>query len=91
MAVISIPKKIIKDDDLIIVSRKKYEELLYSKARKDFFPVIKHSKKPHHIKLDQALKKALKEYKTGRYYGPFKNAEDGIKFLESHRTTQLKK
>ena len=43
----------------------------------------KHSK--FYTKLDRDLFESIKQYKQGKFYGPFKTAEDGIKFLHSRR------
>lgn len=99
MAVITIPKKIIKDDDLIIIPRREYEKLLYSlKEKKIVSPFrsarIKHSlknKKDVFVKSDKDLDKAIEEYKAREYYGPFRNAKEGRIFLEARRNEKSEK
>lgn len=73
MATITIPQKLIKNDDLIIIPRKEYEKL---------FRIFK---KKTYTQLDRNLDEAIAEYKAGKFFGPFKTAEQGIKFLKSHR------
>ena len=37
------------------------------------------------VNFDKDLDKSIKEYKEGKFFGPFYNAKEGIKFLETHR------
>jgi protein involved in polysaccharide export with SLBB domain len=76
MQTVSIPRELTQKGDLIVIPRKEYEELLRTQK--------KHKK--FNTELDRDLDKAVKDYKAGRYYGPFKSAEDGRQFLESRRT-----
>lgn len=69
---ITISKKLIKNDDLVIIPRKQYEELLRSAKKKT-------------SQLDEDLDEAVKEYKAGKFLGPFKTVKSGFKFLESRR------
>ncbi|NKQ39077.1 MAG: hypothetical protein HF967_06350 [Methanosarcinales archaeon] len=78
MATITISKKLIKNDDLIIIPRKEYEKILYA------------AKKQKYTQLDKDLDKAIAEYKAGKVFGPFNSAEDGIKFLKK-RASKIKK
>lgn len=73
MATITIPKNLIKNDDLVIISRKKYEEFLYI------------SKKRTYTELDWGLDKAIVEVRRGKIIGPFDNADDCIKSLQSKK------
>ena len=73
MATITIPQKLIKNDDLIIIPRKEYERL------------FRVSKKKKYTQLDRNLDEAISEYKAGKCFGPFTTAEQGIRFLKSHR------
>lgn len=72
MATITIPQNLIKNDDLIIIPRKEYEML------------SRVFKKKTYTQLDRNLDEAIAEYKAGKFFGPFKTAEQGIKFLKSH-------
>jgi len=56
---ITIPKKFIKNDDLVIVSRKEYEEIL------------KRAQKRTETELDRRLGKALDRVLRGKIKGPF--------------------
>ena len=72
METITIPKKLSKGRDLIVIPRKEYEEFLrvYNK-HKEFYS-----------NLDKDLKKAIKSYKKGKVVGPFSSASDLKKSLE---------
>lgn len=61
MSTITIPKKITKGEELVVIPRKDYERLLK-------YPKIK--------KLDQDLEKALEDVRAGRLFGPFKTVEE---------------
>ena len=78
MTTITIPKRITHGKDLIIIPREDYEKLLGL------------SKKIRKVKikseLDRGLDEALKEVREGKTFGPFKTAEEGIKFLDSDKT-----
>ena len=71
MATITIPKKLIKNDDLIVIPRRDYEKLL------------RFLKKRVYTSFDRDLDEAIAEVKAGEIIGPFKNAKELIKFLGS--------
>ncbi len=73
MATITIPQKLIKNDDLIIIPRKEYEKLFRA------------SKKQKYTQLDQNLDEAIAEYKAGKFFGPFTNTKDLIKSLQTKK------
>lgn len=81
MTTIIIPKKLIKEGDLVIVPRREYEELLRTADMR---------KKRIYTQLDKDLDKAIIEYREGKFFGPFNSAEDGIKFLKK-RVPKIKK
>ena len=62
MAIITIPKKLIKDDDLVVIPRKEYEEFYQwrevAKLFKTFTPTATQKRD---------LKKAREEYKQKKY------------------------
>lgn len=60
MTPITIPKKLIRGGDLIVIPRKKYEELVRS------------SKKQAPV-LDAGLQKALRDVREGKLLGPFRS------------------
>lgn len=61
MDAITIPKKLARNGDLIVVPRKEYEELLrIHKKHKQFYD-----------DLDKDLGKTIKSYKNGKAIGPF--------------------
>lgn len=60
MTTITIPKNLIKNNDLIIIPRKEYEEM---KAR--MFPAF-YLKGKKAEKLDRLVKNGLKDYREGK-------------------------
>lgn len=36
-----------------------------------------------YAKLDRDLEESIKQYRQGKYYGPFETAKEGIKFIRS--------
>jgi len=62
MAILTIPKKLIEDDDLVVIPRKEYEEFVklrkIMKSFKIFTPTFAQKKD---------LKKAREDYKKGKY------------------------
>ena len=73
MATITISKKLIPHDDLVIISRHEYEKFLLI------------AKKKGYTQLDREIGEAIQEYRAGKYFGPFVTAKESIAFLESHR------
>lgn len=73
MATITIPQKLIKNDDLIIIPRKEYEKL------------FRISKKKTYTQLDRNLDEAILEVKQGKIIGPFTNAKDLVKSLRARK------
>lgn len=71
MNTITIPKKLVKEKDLILVSREEYERLLRLADKKRY------------TSLDRDLDESIAEYKTGKFFGPFDTAKTGIAFLKS--------
>ncbi|MBU4481623.1 hypothetical protein L6279_03450 [Candidatus Parcubacteria bacterium] len=81
MTTITIPKKLIRNDDLIIMPRRKYEELLRIAGKKE----------RAYTQLDKDLDKAIAEYKVGKFFGPFNTTEEGIKFLKRRKVSKMKR
>jgi hypothetical protein len=71
MVSITIPKKITKGKELIIVPKEEWEKIL--KLAK---------KKIAHLELERGLEEALKEVERGEIVGPFEKVENLIKSLE---------
>lgn len=65
------------------LARENLDRLELEKERK------KHPK--FYAKLDRDLMESIKQYEQGKYYGPFETAEEGIKFLHSHRPKMAKR
>lgn len=70
MAIITIPKKITKGKELIIVPKKDWERICKIAKRKT-----------SQAKLEKGLEEALEEVRTGKIIGPFNTAEDLIRSL----------
>lgn len=74
MATITIPKNLIKGDDLVIVTRRDYERLLRSAGVK-----------PVYVELQEGLNEALAEVKRGEVVGPFNDAKQLVKSLRAKK------
>lgn len=57
MTLITIPKKLLQKDDLIVVPRREYEALLKRRISREFAPTAAQKR---------ALKRAMGEYRTGK-------------------------
>ena len=91
MGSLTIPRNIIKNDDLVVMPRREYEQLVHFRElktreavrgvkRSSSFRIPKKHEK-FYQKIDKELNSALAEYQAGRYYGPFNTAEETIRFL----------
>jgi hypothetical protein len=69
MTTITIPRKITKGEELIIIPRRDYER---------FLNVFKKQ-----VELEGGLKRAIAEVRRGEIIGPFSNAKDLLKSLKS--------
>jgi len=66
----TIPKRVTKGEELVVISRKEYESFLKSQ------------KKPHRgTQLDRDLDRAIKEVEQGKFIGPFKTAKEAVAAL----------
>ena len=79
MTTVTIPKKLTKGEDLVVIPRKKYEEFLRVFEKRGY------------SRLDRDLDKAIMEYREGKFFGPFRTAKDGVKFLKSRRSSRIGK
>ncbi len=68
MDVITIPQNIIRNDDLVIMPRKKYEQ---------FLSIVKRQNQ-----LDSDLDEAIGQVKRGKIAGPFCSVQELKKSLE---------
>lgn len=66
MTTLTIPKDLIKNDDLVIIPRRKYEELLRNSKLK----------KGKYTQLDRILDESVKEVRQGKFKGPFSSLKD---------------
>lgn len=76
MTTLTIPKKLTKKGDLVIIPRKEYEDLLR---------FYKKPKKTLNEQLNKDLNKAIAEYRSGKFSGPFDNTKDLMKSLRSKK------
>ena len=72
MTTMTIPKSLMKNDDLVVLPRKTYESLLRSA-----------SKKIMSSKIDKDLLISILEYQAGKISGPFRSISTFKKSLES--------
>lgn len=71
MAIMTIPKKVTKGADLVLLPRKDYERIVRALKRRET-----------DTKLDPDLKKALEEIKYGKTMGPFSSVAELKQSLE---------
>lgn len=71
MATITIPKKVTKGEELVIVPKEEWKRVLRLAK-----------KKIYRLELEKGLEKALKEVKKGKLIGPFDTVEDLVKNLD---------
>lgn len=85
MQIVTIPKTLLKEEELVLISRKEYEAFLLSSEKKEkktlsvkrstsFHVPKKHEK--FYAQLDKRLDKATQEAMNGKIVGPFDNAKD---------------
>lgn len=67
MPAITIPKKVLPHDDIILLPRKEYESLLKRIKFQD--------------ELDDDLAEALEQVKRGQLFGPFKSGKELVESL----------
>ncbi|TSC72068.1 MAG: hypothetical protein G01um101470_424 [Parcubacteria group bacterium Gr01-1014_70] len=98
MPTLTIPEKIKKGEDLVVIPRKEYEGLLRVKKKsaplalqrsKLFRMPKKHEK--FYNELDKRLAIALREVKEGKVTGPFATADEAIRFLHSRESRAKQK
>ncbi len=75
METVTIPKKLARQGDLVVILRKEYEELLDIQEKHSEF----------YTELNRDLANMVRDYKAGQYYGPFENVEEGKSFLKSRK------
>lgn len=71
MNTLTIPKKLTRRGELIVIPRTEYETLLNARKWKE--------------ELDTDLQKSLKDYREGKYYGPFSSVEEMKKSFRKKR------
>jgi hypothetical protein len=76
MNVITIPKTITKGQDLVIISRKKLEFFIGLAARQAVLNDLDAG-------LDKELDQAIREYRSGKFFGPFKTVKEARQIVAS--------
>jgi hypothetical protein len=74
MATLTIPKKITKGEELVIIPRKDYERFLHILKKKEKI----------RSQLDRELDEALEDVKAGRLLGPFETVREFKKAIRRH-------
>lgn len=88
MNTITIPRKLIKEKELVIIPRREYEKLLIGQTAKQekikrsasFRVPKKHER--FYEKLDQELTECLKDYENGSVIGSFSSVKEIRQSLE---------
>lgn len=82
MKTISVPDNLIKEEELVVIPRRDYEQMV-SDLSKDTVE--------RNLRIDKRLNKSLNDVKKGRVHGPFLTADEGIAFLRNYRGQSKKK
>ncbi|MFH1170899.1 MAG: hypothetical protein V1704_05050 [Candidatus Vogelbacteria bacterium] len=82
MKTITVPNNLVQEDELVVIPRWDYEQLVSDSSKE----IIKRDPK-----IDRELALALDDIKKGRVHGPFSTAAEGIAFLRSRRRQPQKK
>jgi len=90
MPTITIPQALIKEKELILIPRRKYDKLLKKQTTKRETRAVKRSASfrvppKHHKfyeKLDKELTDNIMDYKREKFVGPFSSAKEMRRSLE---------
>ncbi len=82
MKILTIPKSMSNQGELVVLPRRDYEQLVADSAKESA------KRDP---KVDRELALALADVKKGLVYGPFLTAAEGISFLRNRRRQARKK
>lgn len=91
MNTLTIPKSLIKNDDLIVLPRREYEELLRAKnhnnivIKRDASFKIKKGQEKFYDELDKDLTRIVREVRQGKVTDSFNTAREAIEFLNSRK------
>ncbi|MEK7621897.1 MAG: hypothetical protein AAB415_01830 [Patescibacteria group bacterium] len=72
MQTLTIPKSLTGRDDLVVIPRRDYEQLVSDSSQE----IIKRDPK-----IDRALAISMRQYREGKVEGPFNNAAQFMAFL----------
>ncbi|MBI2100769.1 MAG: hypothetical protein HYT47_02015 [Candidatus Vogelbacteria bacterium] len=84
METLTIPKKLAKKGDLVLIPRRDYERLLA--GSNNFSSVVKPKRRLS--ELDKRLGEALEEVRQGKVYGPFDNVNDLMRSLRRFKKSR---
>lgn len=87
MNTLTIPKSLIKNDDLVVLPRREYEKLLRAQnsdnlvVKRSASFKIKKGQEKFYEELDKDLTRIVREVKRGKTIGPFDNVKELMKSL----------
>lgn len=89
MNTLTIPKSLIKNDDLVVLPRREYEKLLRTQnhnntvIKRSASFKIKKGQEKFYDELDKDLTRIVREVRQGKVVGPFDNVKELMKSLNS--------
>ena len=81
MKTITIPDNLTQEEELVVIPRRDYEQLVSDSSKE----IIKRDPK-----IDRELALALDDVKKGRVYGPFSSVDEFMASLRSNRRRKKK-
>ena len=97
MNTLTIPKSLIKNDDLVVLPRREYEKLLRTQNSDNFIVKrsasfkIKKGQEKFYDELDKDLTKIVREIRQGKVTDSFNTAKEAIGFLDSRKKFTINK
>ena len=82
MKTLTIDKSLDKEEDIVLITRRDYEQLISDSSKE----VIKRDPK-----IDRELAKSLEDVRKGRVYGPFSSVGEFMASLKSNQHRRKKK
>lgn len=74
MVTVTIPREVTKGEELVVISKKLYEQFILVLKRQSLAGVS--------AKLNTGIKEALKDVEAGRVTGPFSSLNEGLRVLK---------
>lgn len=75
MSVITIPRELTKGEELVVIPRRIYDEVLRLWKTKTASKITP---------LEKRLQQALRQVQSGKTIGPFSTLADGLRVLKGH-------